>query len=684
MPKVGVVILNWNGKEHTLECLESLGKQSRGFTTIVVDNGSTDGLLDVLKKSRPDIHLIENKWNTGFAYANNQGISLAKDLGCEYVILLNNDTVVGEDFIERMVDAAKRNPQAALVVPKVLNYKTLRIESAGGYLRLMQGKAIQRGFNEVDKGQYDKMVEVDFAPGCAVLMPISLAKGFGVFDSAFFAYWEDMDLSYRVLKQGKKIIYTPNAKVWHKVSASTGGYKSPLSVYLGTRNRIMFMRKQGSWYQRLLFYLYFAGYVPAFVSYSFIVGQKKQAFAFIRAVGSMFAKRFVLSGFRAPDVPWKIGVNARYAQRQKTGIEYFISNQLESLSRLDEKNRYSLFCLSHASLPGLTVGKNFSFISSGFQTEYRLLRIFWEQVLLGVLLWWRGVDLYHGTSFVLPWVKPCPFVVTVYDLSHYKFPGWYTLANRLYLNLLLRGSVNHADVVLTISNSTKQDLINLFNIEEKKIHVAYPGVDERFFVRATPDKLTTLRKRYALPDKFFLFVSTISPRKNVGRVIRAIEQIKDRGVVVPLVLVGRKGWMYEQVFRLIKERKLDTMVSVLDYVPDEDIPVLYQMAEALVFPSLYEGFGMPVLEAMASRCPVITSTTSSLPEAAGDAALLVDPESVEEIAKACERLMKDEELREQMKIKGVIHARNFTWERTAKETLRAYELALRVLDGSTK
>jgi glycosyltransferase involved in cell wall biosynthesis len=276
-------------------------------------------------------------------------------------------------------------------------------------------------------------------------------------------------------------------------------------------------------------------------------------------------------------------------------------------------------------------------------------------------------DVVFVPAHTLPFVFRGRAVVTVHDLGFRYFPEAHPLRDRLYLNLTTAYSARRAACVLADSQATANDLTGIFGISAAKVRVVYPGVD------ALPiGDVAEIRAKYRLPERYFLFLGTLQPRKNIAVIVQAYQRWRaanpDDGA--ELVLAGGKGWLYDE-----RWTKGVPGVHLPGYVDDADKGALYAGALALVFPSLYEGFGFPVLEAMHCGTPVITSRTSSLPELAGDAALLAEPLAVEAIAGHMTRLSSDETLRQQLREWGYAQARKFTWARAAEETLRALEFA---------
>ena len=257
--KVTIIILNWNGKEDTIECLESLKHITYlNYEILLVDNGSTDGSVECFRERYPEMEIIENGENLGFAEGNNVGIRKAMDEGVDYVLLLNNDTVVDPEFLGELVTVAEGDEKIGIVGPKIYYYKYNGrkdvIWFAGGKVLRRIGQPFHDGLHEIDKGQYDKMKNVGFITGCALLIKKEVIDKIGLLDIDYFAYFEDLDYNIKASKTGYSIVYSPKAKVWHKGS-STSGFMSPTYMYFHTRNRILFVKKNAHKFDFLIIFL---------------------------------------------------------------------------------------------------------------------------------------------------------------------------------------------------------------------------------------------------------------------------------------------------------------------------------------------------------------------------------------------------------------------------------------------
>lgn len=306
-----------------------------------------------------------------------------------------------------------------------------------------------------------------------------------------------------------------------------------------------------------------------------------------------------------------------------------------------------------------------------------LARIFWEQMIFPFALLQKNYALLHSLAYVSPLLQNIRSIVTLYDLSFYLYPEYFRPFHRLYLQLGTRLSARRAGRIITISESTKRDAVRLLHVDAARVDVAPPGVDAQFFRSMEAKTIEAFRREKNLPEHFVLCIGTREPRKNIPSLLRAFALAR-RQLQFPhrLVLAGGRGWMDADISHVLQETGLEHEVLFPGFVPHEELPLWYHGADVFVYPSQYEGFGMPVLEALASGTPVITSNVSSLPEAAADAALLIDPGSPEQLAEALVRVLRDQALREEMKTRGIKHAHQFTWDRTAQVTAESYRHAL--------
>jgi glycosyltransferase involved in cell wall biosynthesis len=365
-----------------------------------------------------------------------------------------------------------------------------------------------------------------------------------------------------------------------------------------------------------------------------------------------------------------IGVDAsRLAVAARTGTEHYSWEIIRALGQIDRRNRYTLYCnRSPAALPPLP---------PSFALRPMPLRYGWTHARLSLEMIAAAPDVLFVPSHALPLVTAPRSVVTIHDLGFLHHPEAHTRAQRLYHRVFTRLSARRATHIIAISEATRRDLQHFYAIDDSRISVIYHGVDSRFRPIDSREAIGAAMSRYGIRAPYLLFVSTVQPRKNVARLIEAFAQARESAAApeVSLVLAGKRGWLTEQIERRAHELGIERYVTFIGYVADDDLPVLLNGALAYVVPSLYEGFGMTVLEAQACGTPVLASNVSSLPEVVGDAGLLVDPYSVASIAEGIARLLSDSRLRVSLRAKGIEHAARWTWERTARETLAVLERA---------
>ena len=367
-----------------------------------------------------------------------------------------------------------------------------------------------------------------------------------------------------------------------------------------------------------------------------------------------------------------VALNAHLLSGQNSyrsaGVHQYILHLLRYLGRAEPSIRFTALLGPEAVKPDTTLELHLS----RRDTSNPAGRVVWEQLAQPGVLRQIGADLVHGPVFVGPLVAPCPVVATIHDLSFIRFPHMFRPANRLYLTIMTRLSARRARRLIAVSEHAASESVDLLGTPREKVTVVYHGVDEVFRPRSASE-VDEFRRRKGLPEDFVLFVGTLEPRKNLVRLIEAFAQI-DEGRY-QLVLAGGKGWLYDDLFTRVEELGLGDAVLFPGYVPNEELPLWYNAASAFAYPSLYEGFGMPVTEAQACGTPVLTSNVSSLPEAAGEAALLVDPYDVDALASGLKRMLGDQALRKHLRDEGLARARAFTWARTARETAQVYRKA---------
>ncbi len=371
----------------------------------------------------------------------------------------------------------------------------------------------------------------------------------------------------------------------------------------------------------------------------------------------------------------KIGINGyeavvpRFGYNKDTGLPNRVGSSLycfellKNLEKIDKKNTYEIY------LPQIPTN---DLPKSSENWKYKVLpsRKMWTLTSLSFeLMKNRSLDVFFTPSHYLPLFAPKKSVVSILDVSYIYFPELFKKKDLIQLKKWTEYSANKSRKILTISSSSKSDIINEYRVSEDKVEVIYPGINTSLGTGNTL-KMEDIEKKFGIKSKYILFVGTIQPRKNIKRLIEAYSKIDTE---VSLVIVGRRGWQYEEILNAPEAFGVKEKVNFLENVSDEDLPSLYKNAEFFILPSLYEGFGIPVLEAMNYGIPVITSKVSSLPEVGGDAALYIDPENVSDIASKMEKLLKDNDLRQELIRKGKKQMEKFSWENSATQTLKVLE-----------
>lgn len=374
----------------------------------------------------------------------------------------------------------------------------------------------------------------------------------------------------------------------------------------------------------------------------------------------------------------RIAVNAHLLAHtrsfRRAGVSHYIEQVLLHLAQIDRANHYTVYTTRGLDQAALGLPANFVVKPSRLPTINPRVRIPWEQGIAPLLL--RGTaDLYHGCLNVAPLLSPVPTVITIHDLAFIRFPQTFRAYNRIYLDLATRLSARRASRILAVSEHTKREVVGLLGIPPERVIVT-PNAARNHFRPPAPAAIEQLRSRHGLPERFVLYVGTLEPRKNLTTLLEAFALVSRSVPDVPLLIGGGKGWMYEPIFARLEQLNLRDRVKFAGYLPEEELPLWYAAATVFVFPSIYEGFGMPPLEAMACGTPVITSNTSSLPEVVGDAGLMVSPTDPVALAEAIRRVLVDADLRAELRQRGLARARRFSWADTAAKTLVAYREAV--------
>ncbi len=365
----------------------------------------------------------------------------------------------------------------------------------------------------------------------------------------------------------------------------------------------------------------------------------------------------------------QIGIDISKAIGPKDGIGNYIYHLVRSLMEIDTENQYHLYPLFHPVT----------------HTDFK--RVFEDHRSNFVFHHERGpkpgeVELFHSTTYSVPLRYPGKLVFTMHDLTFITHPEHHALFNKIHCLKGIIKAACFADKIIAVSNCTKRDIVEYLGIPEEKIQVIYLAADHKLKSERSTQNLEYLSNKFEIHKSYILCVATIEPRKNMKRLIQAYttlpETLKDKYL---LVIAGGTGWLNSDIYSFVKEQKLEQRIKFLGYVDEPDLPILYSCCDVFVYPSLYEGFGLPVLEAMTCDVPVITSKVSSLPEVAGDAAVFVNPHDINSIRDALVEVLIDKNRNLDLRKKGVERSKGFSWAKTAKETLTLYETVVKSQKG---
>lgn len=371
----------------------------------------------------------------------------------------------------------------------------------------------------------------------------------------------------------------------------------------------------------------------------------------------------------------RIMIDARSVDTRQSGVGNYVTHLIKGLKEIDKKNHYILMVTAKQKGGISGTFSAFENYTVPFTSENHILGDAWEFWILPKLLRKNAIDIFHGPAFLAP-----PFqngfksVATIHDLVAFHHPKTIPAKYAIYMRFLIRMMIKKARGIITDTACIKEEIIDFFNIDPERIFSIPIAVSSQFRPIRDQELIDRIKKQYGIQKRYFLYVGNIEPRKNLSNLFLACNSIREKlSRDFQLVVTGKKGWLYREIFETLAGTAFRDNIVFTQYVNRTDIPVLYSGADFFVFPSLYEGFGLPILEAMSCGTPVITSSVSSMPEVAGDAALYVNPLKISDIAEKILALAFDESLRQELREKGFKQADKFTWERSARLTQRVYE-----------
>jgi glycosyltransferase involved in cell wall biosynthesis len=376
----------------------------------------------------------------------------------------------------------------------------------------------------------------------------------------------------------------------------------------------------------------------------------------------------------------KIGINALSHMGKSEGVKIYIRNLISYLAQVDKENEYIIFV-------GLEVEKlksinknNFNFVIFPFPFLLKLIiirfivRIFTEHIYIPIYSYLKSLDVVHFTESYISILPVRHSIVTIHDITIYTHSRYHPITMRFYLKPLLAFSLRKSDLIISDSKSTKDEIIKIFKIDPNKIKVIYLGVEKRFKKLDSTYVKSELKKKYSIDYNYIFYIGNLEPRKNINSAIEAFSTLKKREKLDhKFIIAGKKAWLYKKIFKVIKRLKLENEVIFTGFIPDNDVPLFLNGADVFVYPAWFEGFGLPVLEAIACGTPVVASNVSSIPEILNNGAILVDPKNILSIAGGIEKFLKNEQYRIKTSRKGLERAKKFKWEETAIQTLEVYK-----------
>lgn len=667
-----IILVNWNSLIKTRRCLRSLEELVAAPAKVwVIDNGSEDDSASELARhlaaSPLRAELICTGVNLGFGGGCNVGIERALSEGADSIWLLNNDAVAAADALVALQARMESDPSIGAVGSVIydLHHPKRTLVWGGGRVVLWAG--LSTHFSHATTQD-----RLDYLTGASLLLRCEALERVGNFDSQnFFMYWEDTDLCLRLRAASWKLAVADASRIWHEHSSSLGK-AHPLKDYYVTRSAGAFLKK----YSKVPRAAWFLGTSVRIIS-RLLQGQTANWVA-IRA--AWYGKDFFPAEARGNSPGQgqsrkrpilKLAIESNTLQGKRAGIGHYTEQlSLALQARPDVDICYFSWRESSAEAPkpvGLILPRRrprqwLNKIPMGREVQLRLQRY----QLQALKKHWQP-DLVLGTNYVLP-KSNMPSVVVVHDLSHLRYPEFHPPGRVRFLVRHLAASMRRAEMVVTVSRFSKSELLHFFPDLAGRVRVIYPGISERFWQAPTDEQLRALSIALNGESRpYLLFLSTLEPRKNISRLLQAYTMLPEKlRQEYPLVMVGQMGWQESSFAPLLEKLLARKEVIMAGYLRDELLPALYHRAHAFLYPSLYEGFGLPPIEAMACGCPVLVGNVASLPEVCGPAAYYCDPLYTDSITQGIQTLLDDidSDFRREL---GRSLAQRYSWEANVEE-----------------
>ncbi|WP_193316078.1 glycosyltransferase [Flavicella marina] len=697
---LSIVIVNYRSWRHLEKCLDSiLAIDSAKFSieVIVVDNDLMTEDRAQFQKRFDSVSIVGNTGNNGFANGCNYGANLATG---DFLMFLNPDTIVNQEAFEKMLLAIENNPEYGIVSCTQLNKNGDKEKEIRFFpnTKVLFGlfRAFYRIFNKKilqEKYQDSKAVIFpDWVSGSLILIRRDDFITVGGWNEDYWMYFEDVDLCKKVTDIGKKIALLRNVNIIHNHG---GASRINVKISAMTRSHVLISRHiyvcnyfEGPtklFTQSLLvLYVLISKFVGGLLGMLFFFLPKMRLQTtllknmityYISATKnstwlSLYSRNFFKNKVIVDSNEIRIGFDAKRIYHNTTGLGNYSRDLVSILTRFFSENKYFLYNPKEKRIDRLADKKNIIEVlpNSKFWKRYSSI---WRQGPVIKQLKEDKIQLFHGLSGEVPrGLKKANIksIVTIHDLIFIRYPKLYSYMDRKIHFRKFYYAVHSADIVIAITEQTKRDIVKFLKADPLKIRVVYQGCHEKFKASVSDVFKLQVRKRYKLPKNFILNVGTIEERKNLLLAVKAIRKLD-----TTLVVVGAKTKYYQKVCNYIQRKGIEHKVLFLENVVLDDLVALYQMAGLFVYPSVFEGFGIPIIEALYSKTPVITSTGSCFSEAGGPATIYVAPDDYRQLRKKISEVLTDNKLRDSMVAEGYRFVQKFNDEQIAENIMKVYK-----------